>query len=160
MSGEGSDVPMDWGALIPLWYMGARDSVKPRIVVIGPTREIPLSQLVELGRVIAEAADKSGKRIALIASADQAHAHDPDGIYGYDRAAEEYDRDIVSIVRDNRLERLLDFDLDFVERAKPDSLWQMLILYGASLVVPMKGSLISYDVPTYFGMLVASYEPS
>jgi aromatic ring-opening dioxygenase LigB subunit len=50
-------------------------------------------------------------------------------------------------------------DLEFVERAKPDSLWQMLILYGALELTPMKGELISYQVPSYFGMLVASFEP-
>jgi aromatic ring-opening dioxygenase LigB subunit len=48
--------------------------------------------------------------------------------------------------------------LDFVERAKPDSLWQMLILHGASTVNPMKGEFLSYQVPTYFGMIVACYE--
>jgi aromatic ring-opening dioxygenase LigB subunit len=33
----------------------------------------------------------------------------------------------------------------------------MLILYGASLVCPMKGELLNYNLPTYFGMMVASY---
>jgi aromatic ring-opening dioxygenase LigB subunit len=158
LSGPASNIEMDWGTLIPLWFMGARDEVKPEIVVIGPTREILLEQLVDLGRIIAEAAKDSGKRVALIASADQAHAHDPNGFYGYDPAAPEYDQAIISIIKENKLEKLLDMDLDFVERAKPDSLWQMLILYGASTVNPMKGEFLSYQVPTYFGMIVASYE--
>jgi Uncharacterized conserved protein len=157
-SGPSSNMPADWGVLIPLWYMGARDQNKPEIVVIGPTRDIPLQQMAALGRVIAQAAEKSGKRVALIASADQAHAHDPKGIYGYDSAAPEYDKQIVSIIKENRLEKLLGIDLGFIEKAKPDSLWQMLILYGATQVVPMKGTLLSYQVPTYFGMLVASYK--
>lgn len=157
-TGESSNLPADWGVLIPMWYMGARDDVKPEIVVIGPTRDIPLEQLVSLGRVIAMSAEESGKKVALIASADQAHAHDPNGIYGFDSAAEEYDKQVVSIIKENRLQELLSMDADFIERAKPDSLWQMLILYGALTVVPMKSDFISYQVPTYFGMLTASFE--
>lgn len=158
LSGEGSNVPMDWGTLIPLHFLGRIDP-KPEIVVIGPTREIPPGQLAALGRVIAKSAAGSKKKVALIASADQAHAHDPNGIYGYDPAAADYDRQIISIIKENRLEKLLDMDTELVERAKPDSLWQMLILYGALCIAPMKGDLISYQAPTYFGMLVASFEP-
>lgn len=157
-SGESSNLPADWGVLIPMWYMGARDEIKPEIVVIGPSRDIPLKQLVSLGKAIALSAEESGKKIALIASADQAHAHDPNGIYGFDRAAEEYDREVVSMIKENCLQKLLNMDSEFIERAKPDSLWQMLILYGALTVVPMKSELISYQVPTYFGMLTASFE--
>jgi aromatic ring-opening dioxygenase LigB subunit len=53
---------------------------------------------------------------------------------------------------------LLKMDMSLVERAKPDSLWQMLILHGALQVKNLKGSFIAYQVPTYFGMLEASYE--
>lgn len=158
LSGPGSNVPMDWGTLIPLHFLGGSCQTKPEIVVIGPTREISLGQLVALGRVIAKSAADSGRKVALIASADQAHTHDPNGIYGYDSASKEYDSQVISIIKENCLEKLLDMDLEFVERAKPDSLWQMLILYGALEIAPMKSRLISYQAPTYFGMLVASFE--
>lgn len=159
LEGPGSNVPMDWGTLIPLMFMGAREKNKPQIVVMAPTREIPLSQLVDLGEIIANVSIRSAKRVALIASADQAHAHNPNGVYGFDPAAEIYDNKILSIIKENGLEKLLDMDMELVEKAKPDSLWQMLILYGASKIVPMKSELLSYQVPTYFGMLVASCEP-
>lgn len=45
-----------------------------------------------------------------------------------------------------------------VNAAKPYSLWQMLILVGALEVRPMQGELLSYEVPTYFGMLSAAYQ--
>ncbi len=159
LSGPASHIEMDWGTMIPLWFMGAKDEVKPKIIVIGPTREIPLEQLVTFGDIIAKVAEQSGKRVALVASADQGHAHDPQGPYGYDPAAAEYDQQICAIVKENRLADLLTMDLAFVDRAKPDSLWQMLILHGATKVVPMTGEFISYQVPTYFGMMVAGYEP-
>lgn len=160
LSGEDSCIEMDWGTLIPLWFMGANSKSQPEIVVIGPTREIPLTQLVDIGKIIGSIAEKSSKKVVLIASADQAHAHahDPEGIYGFSPKAEEYDEKIISIIKENKLEKLLDFNLDFVEDAKPDSLWQMLILYGANTIVPMRGELFAYQVPTYFGMLSAGFE--
>ena len=158
LSGIASNIEMDWGTLIPLWFCGAKEKERPEIVVIGPTREIPINKLVELGEVIADVAEKSGKRVAIIASADQGHAHDNEGPYGYNSASREYDNQIISIVKDDNLEKLLDIDLGFVERAKPDSLWQMVVLYGALKKGPMKGEFLSYQVPTYFGMLVAAYE--
>jgi aromatic ring-opening dioxygenase LigB subunit len=36
----------------------------------------------------------------------------------------------------------------------------MAIIYGVLRQVPMKGKLISYQAPTYFGMLCAAYMPS
>jgi aromatic ring-opening dioxygenase LigB subunit len=46
-----------------------------------------------------------------------------------------------------------------METAKVDAYWQTLILMGALGHTPMKPDLLSYEVPTYFGMIVAAYEP-
>ncbi|MEC9488110.1 MAG: hypothetical protein UMV23_01340 [Halanaerobium sp.] len=158
LAGPASNIEMDWGTFIPLWYCGTRDEQKPKIVVVTPTRGIPLPKLVELGKIIAEQAEQSGKKVALIASADQAHTHDADGPYGYHPAAKEFDEDIVEIIRENQLGRLLDYDLQKVAEAKPDSIWQLLILHGVLQQVSMKVDFLSYQVPTYFGMAVATYE--
>ena len=45
-----------------------------------------------------------------------------------------------------------------IENAKADSWWQMLILHGAA--AGLRGRLMSYEAPTYFGMLTAVYEPA
>jgi aromatic ring-opening dioxygenase LigB subunit len=159
LEGPASDVAMDWGTLIPLWFCGARDEVRPKLVVVTPTREIRLERTVLLGKVIARVAAESGKRVALVASADQGHAHLAQGPYGYDPAAAEYDKEIVRIVKEDRPADLLKISPDLVDRAKPDSLWQMLVLYGASQITPLRREFLSYQVPTYFGMMVASYTP-
>lgn len=172
LEGPASRFQLDWGALIPLWFMEAhwdrqpsehkpsehkQSEHKPKVVLIGPCRTIPLTDLVTLGRIIARRAEQCGRKVALIASADQAHAHNADGPYGFDPAAALYDATMQQIVREGNLARLLDLDSALVASAKPDSLWQMLVLYGATLEVPMQGRLLSYQVPTYFGMLCASY---
>ena len=44
-----------------------------------------------------------------------------------------------------------------VENARADSWWQMLMLHGAT--PGWRGELVSYEAPTYFGMLTAAYSP-
>ena len=149
--------PMDWGVLIPLWFMGGRSEPALPIVVVTPARNLTASDHVTAGAVIAAVAAQSSRRVAFIASADHGHAHLEGGPYGFDPAAREYDGLVFDLVRENRLDRLADISPGLVESAKADSWWQMLILHGA--VRGWRGDLISYEAPTYFGMLTASYLP-
>ena len=152
-----SDMAMDWGTMIPLWFLLRGNHLKSKVVIVTPSREIPLVQNVEFGGVIAREAEGDSKRIAIVASSDQAHRHSAKGPYGFDKRAAVYDRLVADSIRAGKLEEITKFDNDFVEGARPDSLWQMAMLVGALAVVPMKGVLVSYQVPTYYGMLCASY---
>jgi aromatic ring-opening dioxygenase LigB subunit len=90
--------------------------------------------------------------VALVASADHGHAHDPDGPYGFDPAAAAYDAQLQEILASDRLDFLPLAAL--VEPAKADSLWQLLVLQGA-VGESARADVLAYAVPTYYGMLVA-----
>lgn len=154
--GEASCMPMDWGTLIPLWFLGHQKK-GTKIVIVTPSREIPLEDLVKFGGVIAKAAEKPSDRVAFVASADQAHAHRKRGPYGFHADAARFDKLVVNAIKEDNLEKLLSLDEQFVENAKPDSIWQIAILSGILEHVPMQGRLVSYEAPTYFGMLCAAY---
>jgi aromatic ring-opening dioxygenase LigB subunit len=152
--------PLDWGALIPLWVMGGRAHPQVPAVVVSPARDRSFDEHVRAGETLARLAAADNKRIALIASADHGHAHDAKGPYGFDPAAKEYDDRVVELVREERLGELLEFDPEFIEHAKADSFWQLLMLHGAlDAGSKWRGELLSYEAPTYFGMLCAAYEP-
>ena len=159
LEGPLSDMAMDWGTMIPLWFLLRGNHLKSRVVIVTPSREIPLEQNVGFGRVVGEAARSERRRIAFVASSDQAHRHLKSGPYGFDPSAAEYDRMVVDAVRRGTLDEITGYDPDFVDAARPDSLWQMAMLVGVLSVVPMKGELVSYQVPTYYGMLCASFHP-
>ncbi len=57
----------------------------------------------------------------------------------------------------NRLQDALALET-IVEAASADSLWQLVMLHGA-LGDDFRAELLSYERPTYFGMLVAAFEP-
>jgi aromatic ring-opening dioxygenase LigB subunit len=157
--GEASCMPMDWGTLIPLWFLIGQDEAGPSVVIVTPSREIPLQSLVRFGRVVAETAEFSGRKIAFVASADQGHAHEAKGPYGFHLASAKYDEEVKNAVLKNDLAPLLSLPPQFIEDAKPDSLWQLAMLQGIMEHTEMVGRLLSYQVPTYFGLLCAVYLP-
>jgi len=149
-------MPMDWGTLVPLWFMGGRADPHVPVVVVSPARSRPLEEHVRAGAAIALAARG---RTAVVASADHGHAHDPEGPYGFDPAAAEYDRRLVELLESDRLDRIIDL-AELAEPAKADSLWQLVMLNGALGDRAFDCELLSYEVPTYFGMLCAAFAPN
>jgi aromatic ring-opening dioxygenase LigB subunit len=140
-----AELPADWGTSIPLEQLP-----EVRVVVVSPARDRPLDEHVRAGAALARAT--GDRQIALVASADHGHAHDPEGPYGYDPAAAAYDLAVQDIVRSGELA----FELlaETVEAAKADSLWQLLVLQGA--MPGRRAELLAYAAPTYYGMLVAT----
>ncbi len=148
--------PMDWATQIPIHFMGGE---RVPIVMVAPARDLPWEMHVAAGRAIANAAEASGKRVALIASCDHGHAHDAKGPYGYAPESKFFDERVVDVVKRNALGDLLRFEPAFVAAAKADSFWQMLMLHGA-IGVTWRPDFLSYEVPTYFGMLCAAFTPN
>ncbi|MDV3292891.1 MAG: hypothetical protein LYZ70_01310 [Nitrososphaerales archaeon] len=152
-----SNLAMDWATLIPMWFFVRERRLRSRLVIVTPSREVPLKENFAFGRAIARAAEKSKSRVAFVASSDQAHAHRKGGPYGFSPKASTYDGLVVEAVREDKLKSIMKFPRKLVEAAKPDSLWQMTVLAGVLEEVPMRGELLSYQVPTYYGMLCAGY---
>jgi len=132
--------PMDWATQIPIHFMGGRSDPPVPIVMVAPARDLPWDMHVVAGRAIAQAASKSGKRVALIASCDHGHAHDPKGPYGFSPASKVFDDRVVELVKRNALGEILS------------------MLHGA-IGSAWRADFLSYEAPTYFGMRCASFTP-
>jgi aromatic ring-opening dioxygenase LigB subunit len=131
-----AELPLDWGTEVPLRYVPAA-----RIVLVAPARDRPLEEHLRLGGLLAGA--------NVIASADHAHAHDSEGPYGFDPAAAAYDERFLDCCATGDFRPLA----GLVEAAKADSLWQLLVLQGATGGRPLE--LLAYAAPSYYGMAVA-----
>jgi len=156
-------MPIDWATQIPIHFMG-RDRVP--VVVIAPARDLSWDLHVAAGRAIAAVAAASAKRVAVIASCDHGHGHDAKGPYGFTPKSKEFDDRVVDLVKRGALGELLRFPPTFPSDAKADSFWQMLMLHGAIGDPgrepgrrPWRAELLSYEAPTYFGMLCAAFTP-
>jgi aromatic ring-opening dioxygenase LigB subunit len=168
-------MPLDWGVVTPLWFLGHGRDMKgqghvlasppeedhgPPVVVVTPSRSMPRETLVDFGRAVADAAATDGRRVAFIASCDWGHTHRDDGPYGFHEAAARVDALIVDSLRDHDLDALLNLSDEDASNAAIDGLWQTLMLFGVLERVPMKADILSYEAPSYYGMIVATYEPA
>jgi aromatic ring-opening dioxygenase LigB subunit len=149
-AGPISCLPMDWGAIVPLRFMP-----DVPVVVITPSRDLSFQEHFEFGESLRSAVAQYDNRVGLIASCDWAHAHDEQGPYGFDPAAKEFNNQAVEHIKTNQLEKMADFDADFIEAAKPDGIWQTLILAGAIPPEERHIEFLSYEAPTYFGLICA-----
>lgn len=171
---EQSVLPLDWGGITPLWFLGHGQNmvgkgdvlavppdqdIGPPVVLITPSRQLPRQTMVDFGRAVAVAAQGDERRIAFVASCDWAHTHRDDGPYGFHAAAAEVDAQVVAAVKDEDLGRLIDLDPDLVQNGAIDGLWQTLMLAGLLAEQPMRSKFLSYEAPRYYGMLVAAYTP-
>jgi aromatic ring-opening dioxygenase LigB subunit len=165
-----SVLPLDWGILTPLWFLGhgrnmpghgdvladpPAEDIGPPAVIVTPSRSLPRETLVDFGRAVAEVSAAEPRRIGFIASCDWGHAHAADGPYGFHSESARVDAEVVAAVQANDLMRLIELDEGRARDAAIDGLWQTLMLGGALDVTPMNVELLSYEAPTYYGMLVA-----
>jgi aromatic ring-opening dioxygenase LigB subunit len=174
-----SVLPADWGIMTPLWFAGHDTNVVgggyvlagllggvpeeptgPPAIIANPSRMIPRQHNVEFGRAVAEVAQTSDKRVGFIASCDWAHRNDPDGPNGFHPDAPKMDAEVSEAIKRNDILSLIDLDDEYIHNAAIDGLWQLLMLGGAQQVVPMDVDFLSYEAPSYYGMIVACYAPS
>ena len=170
-----SIVPLDWGTMVPLWFLGhgrnltgygnvlapdPEEDPGPPVVIVTPSRLLPRTAMVAFGEAVADAAGQDGRRVAFVASCDWSHTHEG-GRYGVHPAAAEVDAAVLAALRANDPGRLIDLDEQQVEAAAIDGLWQVLMLAGVMNRIPMRGEILSYEAPSAYatGMIVATFEP-
>jgi aromatic ring-opening dioxygenase LigB subunit len=169
-----SVLPLDWGILTPLWFLGHSQNMRghgdvladppaadigPPAMIVTPSRSLPRESLIDFGRVVAEVSAAEPRRIGFIASCDWGHAHAASGPYGFHPGSAAVDAEVVAAVQANDLMRLIDLDERRARDAAIDGLWQALMLGGALDVTLMDVEFLSYEAPTYYGMLVAVWAP-
>jgi aromatic ring-opening dioxygenase LigB subunit len=151
-------MPLDWATLIPLWWMGGRSDPQVPAVIVSPARDLSADAHVRAGAAMARALGGGERRVAVVASCDHGHGHLADGPYGFRPESAVFDRLVCDLVKDDRLPAVTGIDPQLVTAAAADSWWQMLMLAGA-LGDGWRGEFLSYEHPTYVGLLCAAFAP-
>lgn len=148
-SGPLSRFILDFGSVIPLSFFNHK-----KVVAIGQPRVWDKGMLQEFGRILARIVKHVPQKVSVIISADQAHTHDSSGPYGFSESSSKYEEIIERCFKESDFGPLLDMSEDFIEEAKPDSYWNMLILKGIMDETGKKTVLDYHYVEIYFGMLL------
>ncbi|MEE9203011.1 MAG: class III extradiol dioxygenase subunit B-like domain-containing protein, partial [Dehalococcoidia bacterium] len=89
---------LDHGVMAPMHYLG--EKVKGLPLVPMTFSFLPLPSHFALGQALRIAAEKSGKRVAIIASGDLSHRLTPSAPSGYDPQGQVFDQEVVRAVRE------------------------------------------------------------
>lgn len=147
---------LDHGIMVPLHYMqkaGYGGRVVPIAIALAPLRE-----LFEFGSAAAEAVRSSGKKVAVVASADMSHRLTKDAPSGYSPKGSVFDSALVDMVKNNDVKGLLSFDGQLAEEAGQDALWSIAMLMGMMDTSGLKPELLSYEGPFGVGYMVADFK--
>lgn len=148
------DYQLDWGVMAPMYYLG--EKVKGLPLVPMTFSYLPLPNHFALGQALSIAAEKCGKRVAVIASGDLSHRLTPSAPAGYDPQGQVFDEQVVRAVRERDYESLLNINPQLQERAGECGLRSIIILLGAVEALEVTPRVHSYEGPFGVGYLVAS----
>lgn len=155
--GLDSNIPLDWGSMVPLRFLASSIKTVPKVILVCPAHNVSLPRLFQLGQIMAQSIQSMPEKIAIVASADQAHTHHVEGPYGFNPGAAIFDQQIENIVCQSEFHKIMKLSPQLVKDTMPDSIWQLAILGGVLSVQSFKCEILSYEINKYFGMLSAMF---
>jgi len=160
VKGEGASVfasggELDHGVTVPLYYLQEQGVELPGLVMAFSMEPYP--NLYHMGKALQKAINKSGKKTAVIASGDLSHRLTKQAPAGYDPRGEEFDRTLINLLREYRVEEILNMEHALIERAGECGFRSLVILLGCLSGLPVKPEVLSYEGPFGVGYLVASF---
>lgn len=159
---EGNLEPkLDHGTLIPLYFVQKawqRNKPFPKVVRVGLSG-LSMETHYQLGKKVAETANKLNRKVVFIASGDLSHRLKKDGPYGFAAEGPQFDHAIIGIIKGGDLRKFVSLDPRLAEKAGECGWRSFAILAGAMDGVKVKTELLSYEGPFGVGYAVARVIP-
>lgn len=147
---------LDHGITAPLYFL--RPAVESAPLVPLAFSWLPLQRHIDFGRVIRQAAQRSGKRTALVASGDLSHRLTPGAPAGFSPLGHVFDKEVCSAVAALDAGALVNMDPGLITAAGECGLRSIVILLGAVEGLAERAEVLSYEGPFGVGYLAASVE--
>ncbi len=144
---------LDHGSVVPLWHLAEAGWAGPTVVV-GLAAE-DNSRIGELGECVAVAAERLGRRVAVVASGDMSHRLQPGAPCGYDPRAAEFDAAFIAQLRQGATRELEAAVAPKQECAAEDVVEATLFALGAAGWRADGRDVLSYEGPFGVGYGVA-----
>ncbi|MBI2303212.1 MAG: AmmeMemoRadiSam system protein A [Chloroflexi bacterium] len=149
------DYDLDHGVLVPISFLVKE--VKDCHLVPLTFSGLPLTAHFAFGQAIAQAAARSQKSIALVASGDLSHRLLPHAPAGYDPMGQVFDQKLTELVAAGDAPGILNLDAQLIQRAGECGLRSIVILMGALQIPEARPRVLSYEGTFGVGYLVACF---
>ena len=151
------DKRLDHGVMVPLYFLSRAAGKLPKVVRVGLSG-LSLAEHYKFGRLIAETAEKLGRRAVVVASGDLSHKLKTDGPYGFSPDGPVYDKRIMDVMGRAAFGELFDFSEDFCESAAECGHRSFVIMAGALDGRAVRAERLSYEGPFGVGYGVCTFE--
>lgn len=152
----GISTAMDWGALVPLYFVTKQYSnFKLVHITYAP---ISYEALYAFGKVIQEVVRACQRNVSVIASGDLSHRLSHDGPYGFHPMGPKLDKQIVALIERGHVEGFFNLDPVMVEEGGECGLRSIIIAMGALDGYELHPRVLSYEGPFGVGYGVAILE--
>lgn len=151
------DKRLDHGVMVPLYFLSRAAGKLPKAVRVGLSG-LSLAEHYKFGRLIAETAERLGRRAAVVASGDLSHKLKADGPYGFSPDGPAYDGRVMDVMARAAFGELFDFSEDFCDSAAECGHRSFVIMAGAFDGRSVRATGLSYEGPFGVGYGVCTFE--
>lgn len=144
---------LDHGTAVPLYFL-LRNGWRGSVVALGYSF-LSSEDHLRFGGCIKQAAERTKRRIALVASGDLSHRLKLGAPAGYNADAHLFDEEVVSSLRACEPERIIDIDQDLRKMAGECGYRSMLVAVGATRGITLACEVLHYEAPFGVGYMVA-----
>lgn len=145
------DAPLDHGVLVPMYYVH-QAGWQGTLLALSFTA-LPVTAHLEFGAACREAARRTGRKIAFVASADLSHYLTQDGPYHYEPTAHLFDEQVCAAIKKQDLQAIVTIDQGLRQRAGECGYRSIVVAIGA--VDEPEPKFLCYEGPYGVGYLTA-----
>ncbi|MDN5277720.1 MAG: hypothetical protein PWR01_1685 [Clostridiales bacterium] len=155
-SDYGISTSMDWGALVPLYFVTKQYSdFKLVHITYAP---LSYEALYAFGKAIQEVVRACERDVCVIASGDLSHRLSQDGPYGFHPMGPKLDKQIMTLIESGDVEGFFNMDPVMVEEGGECGLRSIVIAMGTLDGYDLHPRVLSYEGPFGVGYGVAIFE--
>ncbi|MCL2033351.1 MAG: AmmeMemoRadiSam system protein A [Oscillospiraceae bacterium] len=151
------DASLDHGVMVPMWFINRRFQNYSAVRISQSGMEP--REHYRLGQIIAEAAEKTGRRAVLVASGDLSHKLGASGPYGFAPEGERFDKAVTDALSTGDFLSLLTIPDELRERAAECGYNSFMVLAGCFDRLCVTSRLLSYEGTFGVGYAVAGFQP-
>lgn len=149
-----SEEKLDHGSLVPLYYLTAH--LKDITVIPINPSILDRGKHFQFGQQIRKILERTNSRVAVIASGDLSHRLTKKAPGGFSARGKEFDQQLVNLLKEKKIEEILNLDENLVRAAGECGLRSIFILLGIFDQLNYRVKVLSYQSPFGVGYLVAN----
>ncbi|MCX5779470.1 MAG: AmmeMemoRadiSam system protein B, partial [Firmicutes bacterium] len=148
------NVHLDHGIMVPLYYL-EKAGLGPKPIVAISVGYLEKAELYTLGKLIQEAADQLGRRVAVVASGDMSHRLKNEGPYDYHPDGPRFDLIIKGLLNRGDVQGIMNIPDKLRENAGECGYMSIIIMLGSLDGFEIKPQIFSYEGPFGVGYMTA-----